>query len=246
MLHYPEYPRYKISLPNGELNESSFCKLAGYHELICAAAEYELERCGQSVTDTIKDGFAWALTSITLDVYIPVDNCYELCCQTWISPAPAPYSRREVSAEGSDGRTRFDASLFFVPLNIADRHIDRTVPLYDCERFNAGEALIKDAVHKHTEPKDYADTYPRAVMPSDIDALGHMNNCRYGALVYDAITRDERTVFSKPFRYIIDFRRQLTEGSAVTVAKCAENGAIYVKGTAESGRVSFSASVRPL
>ena len=240
---YPDYNEYIIRLPNGELNENSCCKLAGYHELICAAAECELTRCGESITNTAGRGYAWALTSFTVNVDRPVKDCRDLSCQTWISPPLPPFSRREISIADTEGSAFIRASLFFVPLDINTHRILRTVPLYDCERFAAGDILIEEAVHRHTDAKEYCRARTRTVNPSDIDALGHMNNCRYGAMVYDAFDKAEREIFSAPFTYIIDFRRQLCEGDAVTVDRSAENGVIYVRGVGESGRVSFSAQV---
>ena len=239
------FPSYSVTLPNGELNERAVCKLSGYHLLICAGAEQALASTGQSISESVSRGFAWAITSMTVRVYRPLVHCRPLICRTWVSGHDAVYSRREVSFSDEDGGL-FDATLFFVPLDIATKHILRDESLYEAAEVYKGERLLPDAVNRHKCPGDCEPFVTRVVLPSDIDALGHMNNCRYGAMVYDTLGAEERAMLSAPFEYTLDFRRQLREGESVRIERAVSDGVVYVRGINSDDRESFTAAVRGL
>ncbi len=238
-------PTYTVCLPNGELNEHSVCKPSGYHQLICAAAEADLAHCGNSINDTIGKGYAWAIISLTIDVKRPLDHCEPLTMRTWIAPAHSPFSRREVSAADRSGNVVFNTSIYMVPLDVNTHKIlrnnffDSTV--YENDQFVTGEPLIDNVRTRMSEPDGFVHLCDRTIMPSDIDALGHMNNCRYGAFAYDALDRQQRELFSRPFVYTIDYRRQLTEGESVSIDKLTDGCSIYVRGINSDGKLSFLA-----
>lgn len=244
-MNIEEYPAYCVTLPNGELNESAVCKLSGYHLLICAGAEQALASTGQSISESVARGFAWAITSMTVRVHRPLRHCRPVRCRTWVSAHESVYSRREVSFDDEDG-SLFDATLFFVPLDISTKHILHDESVYEAAGTYTGDRLLPDAVNRHKCPDNCEVFGSRVVRPGDIDALGHMNNCRYGAMVYDTLSKEERAMLAAPFEYTLDFRRQLREGESVRIERVCGDGTIYVKGINADERESFAASVRGL
>ncbi|MBQ4313476.1 MAG: hypothetical protein IJC18_04620 [Clostridia bacterium] len=232
---------------SGDLNEHCALNLSGYHQMLCMCVEGDMTDKHQSTSVCISRGFAWALTSITLDVYKPITSCEPVTARTWVSSDKPPYNRREVLFTGSDGEEILRATLFSVPLDVNTHRILKDRERLGDDPFARGEILIPDATSRISEPKDYARVAVRDIMPSDIDALGHLNNCRYGALIYDNILPQHRKALSSPFRYVIDFRRQLPPDSSVEIPRCvADNGVVYIKGIIpESGKLSFSSVIYP-
>ncbi len=237
-------PRYIVSPASGELGRSGFMRLSGYHHLICAAAESDMTSRRMSVSSTIKRGYAWAITSMTVDVFRPVDSCSPLEVSTWISTSRSLLNRRELQFSDSRGEC-FRSSVFSAPVSMETHRLTR---LNEDEYITeTGEPLIPDAATRLVIPSDSTEAYRRQVYPSDIDALGHMNNCRYGALAYDALTESERELLSNPFRYTICFRRQLMEGCTVQVNRSSDENGIYISGIqAGSDKPSFIVKLEKL
>lgn len=231
------YPSYTVLPASGELGRSGSMRLSGYQHLICSAAESDMisRRC--SVKETIEKGYAWAFTSITVDVLAPLTGCEPLTAVTWLSSDRFPINRRELQFFRGEAEM-FRAAVFSTPVSVTTHAITRPEDyLSDCV---AGEPVVENAVSRITGIPETREVFRRKVYPSDIDALGHMNNCRYGALAYDALTDDERLRLSLPYRFTINFRRQLFEGSTVVVSRGQDERGIFIVGTAEgSDKHSF-------
>ena len=229
-------PEYLVFPASGELGRNGRMRLSGYQHLVCAAAECDLATRQMSISQTIGKGYAWAITSLTVDVLHPVTSCAPMHASTWISSDRHPINRRELSF--SDGEKEcFRAAVFSTPVSMETHRIIRPT---DEAGIVSGPILIEDAVSRITALPPLTECFRREVFPSDIDALGHMNNCRYGALAYDALTEDERQLLTEPFRYTVNFRRQLLEGSTVVVSRGLNSGGIYIAGRQEdSEKPSF-------
>jgi len=232
------HPQFTVFPASGELGRSGSMRLSGYHHLVCAAAECDMSSHQMSVSQTIRRGYAWAIVSMTVDVLRPVASCIPLEVSTWISGNRSPMNRRELQFFDDIGEC-FRASVFSTPVSMETHRILR-LGEEECGEVT-GFPLIEDAVSRINHLPETSETYRREVFPSDIDALGHMNNCRYGALAYDALYDSERYSLSKPFRYTINFRRQLMEGDMVTICRGSNENGIFITGTAErSDKLSFA------
>jgi len=224
------HPEYTVFPASGELGRSGYMRLSGYQHLVCAAAECDLTTRQMSISETISKGYAWAITSLTVDVLRPINNCAPLRAATWISSDRHPINRREL--QFSDGqRECFRAAVFSTPVSMETHRIIRP-DAEDCRV--SGEPLVEGAVSRITSLPDMTECYRREVFPSDIDALGHMNNCRYGALAYDALTEAERQRLGQPFRFTINFRRQLFEGSTVVVCRGTDERGVFITGAEQN------------
>lgn len=230
-------PSYTVLPASGELGRCGAMRLSGYQHLICSAAESDMAVRHVSTQETLEKGYAWALVSLTVDVLRPICGCRPLTALTWLSSDRHPVNRREL--QFFDGDTEcFRAAVFSTPVSVVTHAIIRPNESFDncCK----GEPLSTDVTSKITGTPEMHEVYRREVYPSDIDALGHMNNCRYGALAYDALTEEERRLLAEPFRFTINFRRQLFEGSTVCVSRGENENGIYITGTAsDDSKPSF-------
>lgn len=229
--------RYVVCPASGELGRSGFMRLSGYQQLVCFAAESDLTTRHMSIGETVAAGYAWAITSLTVDVEKPIRNCTPLTAQTWLSAIHAPICRRELEFRNEEG-VCVQAAVFSVPVGIESHRIIK--PTEAMLSGAQGEILLENVDSRITGLPELREVFRREVYPSDIDALGHMNNCRYGALAYDALTEKEREGLSEPYRFTINFRRQLFEGSTVAVSRGEKDGMIYIVGQAtDSEKPSF-------
>ena len=223
---------------SGELGRSGAMRLSGYQHLICAAAELDLTTRSMSISETIAKGYAWAITSLTVDVLRPVTRCHPLSARTWISSDRYPINRRELQFFDDIGEC-FRAAVFSTPVSVETHRIIR--PETGESIGTGGPMLVDGAVSRITSLPEMSEVCRREVFPSDIDALGHMNNCRYGALAYDTLTEEERELLTKPFRFTINFRRQFFQGDTVVLRRGKDDLGIFVSGSQpESDKPSFS------
>lgn len=240
---------YNVCADSGELSPGGTLKLQGYHELICDLIEQNEIETGSSIAETIKQGYAWAIISLSMEVLHPVSSCEWLDGQTWLSEAPGgifPYYRREVVFYNKAGETMFSASLFLVKLDTETHKIvsteDERVPLI--QPFGK---TVEWAAPRLRDRGEYSFLHSRSIYPSDIDALGHLNNCRYGAFTYDAAMINGRNYTTHPFRYTMNFIRQYMVNDAVEISVRSENDSFYVSGGLDgSGRKHFIACLSPL
>ena len=233
-----DHTLYTVLPASGELGRSGTMRLSGYQHLICAAAELDLTTRSMSISDTLTKGYAWAITSLTADVLRPVARCKPLSAQTWISDDRHPINRRELQFFYG-GDECFRAAVFSTPVSIETHRITR--PAEGDTICAGGPMLVEEAVSRITALPEMAEVARREVYPSDIDALGHMNNCRYGALAYDALSEDERKLLTKPFRFTINFRRQFFQGDTVVLRRGTDERGIFITGSQpDSGRPSFT------
>jgi len=229
-------PVYYVMADSGELGRDSFLKLQGYHELICRILEYDMSACNSSLSDTLAAGYAWAMISLSIQVENPVHSCEKLSAQTWLSENEYPYQRREIQIFSSSEKQVLSASLFMVPLNTSTHSLQPEASLL-CRHFPVlNEFSVNWALPKLktiiTENYSHIDT--RTVRPSDIDALGHLNNCIYGGYVYDLSAELGRSYTSLPFRYTMHFIRQCTLGEKLNINAYLKNNEMHVLGLGDS------------
>ena len=78
------------------------------------------------------------------------------------------------------------------------------------------------------------------VMPSWIDALGHVNNFRYGDIITDALSPETRANLGKLSRFELGFTGELRLGESVEVRIGEEDGTVLAAGIRSSdGKPAF-------
>ena len=85
----------------------------------------------------------------------------------------------------------------------------------------------------------------RTVQASQIDCLGHVNNCRYGELAYDIFTDEEQENLKNLKRMDINFLSELRAGDQFTMKKAYEDDQIFFQGYNNTkDDVSFNIALR--
>lgn len=213
---------YDLEVEVLQLNENQAMKLSSYQTLFARLAEKHLVGIEADFNETMKHGYAWALVSLSLEVAKPIDSCLTLRGETWFSQRKGPYFRREFLFSDTSGTPMFRGCTYSVLLEIETRSVYRKkelpVPLTTpIEEFN----LVADP-HFKTD-LTFFDVERRRVRDSFLDALGHVNNCRYGEFAYDALTDEERSRIHELTRMDIYFHSELRKGDTFTIQKAQQD-----------------------
>lgn len=177
----------------------------------------------------MEHGLAWALIAMSVEVVTPIEKSMTLYGHTWFSQHRGPYFRRELLFKNPDGQTMFKGSTHSVLLDIEKRSVFRKkeppFPMHE-----PTEIFLMDAspsLKMKIKPEPVAQ---RTVQPSQIDCLGHVNNCRYCEFVYDAFTEEEQQQLVNLKRMDINFLSELRADDHFTIGKTRVGNQLYFQG----------------
>lgn len=220
---------YEILTTASYLNQHRQLKPYAYQVLFEQMAERHLSDIGLNVDTTMQHGLAWALISMSLEVTNPIEDNMKLYGSTWFSQHRGPYFRRELLFRDEEGRLMFQGSTHSVLLDIERRTVFRKKePPFPMHEPTA--IFLVDASPGFKMNAELLPVEERAVRPSHIDCLGHVNNCRYGEFIYDSFTEVEQEKLKYLKRMDIHFLSELRYGDRFTINKAADGNQIYFQG----------------
>ena len=231
---------YELLATASYLNQHNQFKPYAYQVLFEQMAERHLFNLGLNVDNTLKHGLAWALISMSVEVVTPIENSMTLYGNTWYSRHWGPYYRRELLIKDGDGRIMFKGSTHSVILDIEKRTVFRKkeppFPMHE-----PTDIVLLDASPSFKMEAGLKPVVERTVQASQIDCLGHVNNCRYGEFAYDIFTEEEQEKLKDLKRMDINFLSELRAGDSFTMRKACEGDRIYIQGYNNTkGDVSFN------
>ncbi len=231
---------YELLSTASYLNQYNQLKPYAYQVLFEQMAERHLFDLNLNVDTTMKHGLAWALISMSIEVVNPIDKSMTLYGNTWYSQHRGPYFRRELLFKNTEGQIMFQGSTFSVLLDIEKRSVFRKkeVPF---PMHEPTELFLLDSTPGFKMEADLKSVEERIVQPSQIDCLGHVNNCRYGEFIYDVFSNDEQKKLNDLRRMDINFLSELRAGDQFTMKKCnAENKILFQGYNNTKDDVSFN------
>ncbi len=221
---------YRIPTGVSLFNERVFLMPQSYQQLYAALVEEHLDKFLCSMPYTSRHGLNWALISLHFDVLKPLDNAVWLLGQTWHSEHRGPYFRREFRFRSEEGELLLHGTSYSILLDMEKRSVfrGREIPFHvePC----TPEFVVDDVSNRFRETLDFQDMGERMAQNSDIDALGHVNNTRYGAFAYDLFTEEEKDLLQKPFRMELFFISELQQGRAFSLQKAVTEDGLAVRG----------------
>lgn len=220
---------YEIMTATSYLNQHKQLKPSAYQVLFEQMAERHLSDIGLNVDTTMQYGLAWALVSMSLEVTNPIEENLTLYGSTWYSQHRGPYFRRELLFRDKAGRVMFQGSTHSVLLDMEKRTVFRK----KATPFPMPEPTMQFLVEASANFKMEAALQrieERTVKPSDIDCLGHVNNCRYGEFIYDTFSSTEQQNLKDLRRMDIYFHSELRQNDQFTISKAVEDKQVYFQG----------------
>jgi len=220
---------YELLATASYLNQHNQFKPYAYQVLFEQMAERHLFNLNLNVDDTMKHGLAWVLISMSVEVVTPIEKAMTLYGNTWYSRHFGPYFRRELLIKDGEGRTMFKGSTHSVILDIEKRTVFRKKePPFPMHKPT--DVVLLDASPSFKMEAGLKPVVERTVQASQIDCLGHVNNCRYGEFAYDIFTDEEQKTLKDLKRMDINFLSELRAGDSFTMQKACEGSQIFIQG----------------
>ena len=225
---------YPVETEVGDLDANGLLKPHGYQKLFARIAEAHLNRLNLNVDATLPHNLAWALVSMSFELTRPVLGCVRLTATTWHSQRKGPYFRRELVFRDEAGETVFHGSTFSVLLDMTTRGVfrRRETPFPIAPPH---EEFVMDASHSIQFGGTYTAHEKRMVRNSHIDALGHVNNIRYGEYALDALTPAECARLGDLRRMDIRFVSELRPQASFLVERAVQGDRVGIRGVSPDG-----------
>ena len=230
--------RYPVETEVADLDGNGYLKPYAYQNLFARIAEMHLNLLHLNVDTTLTYNLAWALVSMSFELVRPVSGCMRLFATTWHSLRKGPYFRRELVFRDSNGSLVFHGSTFSVLLDVNTRSVYRRKEL-PFQVSPPHEVFTIDAEPIQRFAGDYVPLEKRKVRNSHIDALGHVNNIRYGEFAYDALSTEECAQLEHLRRMDVRFVSELRRDDAFVVEKAILDRQVGVRGVQAHGEGVF-------
>jgi acyl-CoA thioesterase FadM len=228
---------YPVETEVGDLDANGLLKPHGYQKLFARIAEAHLNRLNLNVDATLPHNLAWALVTMSFELIRPVTGCTKLMATTWHSQRKGPWFRRELVFRDTSGEVAFHGSTFSVLLDMTTRGVyrRRETPFPIAAPH---EVFVMEAGPGITFQGTYAAHEERKVRNSHIDALGHVNNIRYGEFALDALTQEECARLGDLRRMDIRFVAELRPQDRFVVERAVLENQVGIRGVSQDGETT--------
>ncbi len=221
--------------------------ISGLQRIIVGVSEEHLENIELDVPRLMKNyGVSWVLLSMTAKSISPIVYGEKLQIRTWHTEKKGVYYRREIEICHEDGSPAAVAATFSSILDMNTRRICKDDEIIaKVLDLGEGKKLLEAQSRIHINPKDLDYVKTEDVRPSQIDALGHVNNSRYGEIITDALTPHQLEELHNLIEYEIAFTGELRLGDSVEVRISENEHEILAAGIRKSdGKAAFTARLR--
>ncbi len=208
---------YKALVDSSMLNSRRDIQISGLLRIIETTLEEHLLDIDMDNPKLVREeNVSWAFLSLTTEVLSPILPGEVLTGRTWFSGRRGPLFRRELEYRHADGSRAVSTSCFSGLIDLEARKIIRDRAYLERFSLPAGEALIEAESRMTIEPDQYRQASRRKVYPSWLDGLGHVNNARYGDMIFDTLS-SENAFRGNLRRLELYFVGELHEGEDVTL-----------------------------
>lgn len=203
-------PAYPLYLSNSFFNEDQILRPDGYQRLLIQLSDLHRSKSTFDPPALIERyGASWVLLSLSLQIHRHIFPGEKICAQTWDTWQQGILFRREAALYGQDGTLAFSAAFFHTLMDLDTRRISQDKELYAMLRQPEGPELLAAGSRIPFQPGIGEEVGTRQVMPSWLDYMGHMNNIRYGEVLYDCLDIDQRKKLCRLSRLELYFLREL-------------------------------------
>ncbi len=206
---------YKVKVEFAHLDAQGFIKPHGYQHIIGRVIDEHLQCFNVDFNSCLQQQVSWVVVALNVEIKKHVQGCATLYIKTWYSDRKRLHFRREIEAMDEKGEPVFVASLYSILWDLRTQSVYRKTELpFELFMPHPDFRLAKNPVFK--EKLTYTKIGQRVMLRSFIDALGHVNNCRYGEFALDALA-EEHTDLLKITGFDIYFCSELKLNDVVTL-----------------------------
>ena len=238
---------YPLELGVSMFNGLGALKISAYQELYMQAVEPHLKNIGMDEALLMREySAAWVLIAMTAEPRRAIRPGETLHARTWNSTEmPRLLFRREFAVYDEEENEVLVGATFSALLDLSTRRVctDRTL----LGRFTlpAGETLLEASDRLRLKTPETEPLEVRTARPSWEDAVGHVNNFRYGELVYDALRAEDRAAMDRLSRLELYFVAETHPGDQLALHRIVTDADTTVTVTLpEMTRPAFAARLR--
>ena len=235
---------YRALVDSSMLSSRRDIQISGLLRIIETTLEEHLLDIGMDNPKLVREeNISWAFLSLSAEVLSPIRPGEVLTGRTWFSGRRGPLFRRELEYRHADGSRAAAMSCFSGLIDLGARKIIRDRAYLERYTLPVGETLLEADSRMAIEPAKFREVARRRVYPSWLDGLGHVNNVRYGDMIFDTLSAVG--AFRGSLRRLeLYFVGELHEQEEVTLLLCDEPECCSILGThGEAGEAAFSSRV---
>ena len=227
---------YHFRVDTAAQNENKALTLSALQRIIVTVSEEHLKNIGLDVPFLMKEyGVSWILLSLSAEIKSPVLPGELLSVRTWHTNKKGLYYRRDIEISHEDGSVAITAATFSSIFDMETRRLCTNVKVLSAvEELGEGKELFEANPRIRINPEDLETVVSQSVMPSWIDALGHVNNLRYGDLITDALPEEKRAKLRTLSRFELGFTGELRLGESVELRLIDEGDTVLAAGIRSS------------
>ncbi len=212
---------HKHKIEFSHLDENSYIKPDGYQHIIAQVIDEHLALFDIDFDLCLENNYSWVLVALNVKIAKHVKGCANLFIQTWFSERKRVHFRREFEARDDKGEVVFVASIYSILIDLKTHAIYRKKELPFTLMEANPEFLLESSPSFQKEELEYVFADERTIRRSYIDALGHVNNCRYGEFAFDALSDNEADL-SKINAFDLYFLSELKLNETLMLEKTQE------------------------
>lgn len=213
---------------------------SAYQRMIMAMIEEHLDSLNIGEKHLMEHhGISWVLLSTSIELkrrLLPTDR---LTGRTWHAGGRVPSFRRDFVFEDESGAIAAVGATVSTLFETETRRLCLNKEKLSVVNLDCGEPMLESLERKMRFDSEFSHLELRNIRPSMTDGVGHVNNTKYGDLVYDAMSVAEREKLSKLQRLDVWFNYELRAGDSVELLKADSNGTLFFTGKKADGKSSF-------
>lgn len=240
-------PEYTVFFDANMRNGSDQITLAAYQRMITHFTEQYMKASCEEINALFKDNIAYIYVADATEILNEFSYDDDIVCNIWISERKGAATRLElVYMNRTRNQISFVSTVFLLVFNKELRRvISDPESVFDFSNFAKGEKLIQAVSRYNSDYSEFREAGERVVLPSWIDAVGHVDNVRYLDMVYDALPAEQRSAMDRLKRYEMYFHRELREGERVKLKILdKDESEMAVAGFKEDGMPVFTCVLR--
>lgn len=236
---------YPVEISISMMNEKEVLTPGAYQQLAMQVIEQHLFNIEMDEQRLIEqDNVAWVLMSMSFELRRQIRSRERLTARTWNSGGNRLLFRRELVFYDERGEIVLTGATFSTLLDLSRRRVCTDPEMIARFALPAGEQLMQASDRLRLKTPDCDPVETLTVRPSWIDGVGHVNNCRYGEFVYDALTDAQRAQMAHLKRLELYFVNETKLGEQLVLHRIDEpQGAIVTATHPGAMRPSFAGKV---
>ena len=233
---------YRILVDNALSGPGCIMRPDSYQRLLILGMEQHRVATGLDVQHLLERfGVSWILLALTVEVRRPLRFNEYLTLHTWGTERERLVFRRELSFLDDGGEEVMAAVKFDGTFDCRSRRICRDEAILSALTLPEGEKLIEAHSRETIDLAEFTEVETRTVPPCYIDLLGHVNNTRYGELIYDAMPAALRPELTHLKRFELYFVHEIRPDDTITLYLREEGSCTQIAACkAGSGALAFS------